>query len=185
MFRRHRSILFLVVLLSAGCGRGGDGLLSGLFGQAETPQATTPAAIPAPASTPETGPTETEPGSDAAAPTPETGTAAAASEPVPEATVPEPDPSPPPRTGALDPANTEALQSERVICEAKGGRWSRAGGGHSCVTPTRDANRACSSASQCQGYCLARSGTCSPVVPLFGCHEVISPSGGMQTICID
>ncbi|MEM1387775.1 MAG: hypothetical protein AAGG54_09210 [Pseudomonadota bacterium] len=100
--------------------------------------------------------------------------------------VPRPVPQAEP-TPIIDPANTEALDSERVICEEKGGLWSRVGGrdAFTCVSATRDANRFCTAANHCEGHCLARSGTCAPFTPLVGCHDVVSPDGGMVTICID
>jgi hypothetical protein len=104
-------------------------------------------------------------------------------EAAPEAPPPEPLPAAAPVE--IDPANTDLLDSDRVICEAKGGRWSRAGGGFTCITPTADANNQCRAAADCEGYCLARSGTCAPFTPLYGCHDIIAPSGGMQTVCIN
>ncbi len=119
-------------------------------------------------------------------PVAETTEAPAPEEEGPGALPPEqPDPRPAAAPVDIDPANTDALDSERVICEAKGGRWSRAGGGFTCVMPTRDANKQCTAAEQCQGYCLARSGTCAPFTPLYGCHDIIAPSGGMQSVCIN
>ncbi|MBD3765388.1 MAG: hypothetical protein IE927_11870, partial [Rhodobacterales bacterium] len=54
-----------------------------------------------------------------------------------------------------------------------------------CVRPTRDAGRACTRQTQCQGYCLARSGTCAPFAPLFGCHDVLQADGRRVTLCLD
>ncbi|MDF0599158.1 hypothetical protein P1J78_00305 [Psychromarinibacter sp. C21-152] len=153
----------LVVVLVASCGQreglggfGGGGGFA-LFGQREAPS------TPPPDGPPDSGP-----------PGPEVEAAPAPSDP------------PAPRNVDLDPANTNALDSDRVICEAKGGRWSRASGSsYTCVYPTTDANKACTAPDQCEGYCLARSGTCAPVKPLFGCHEIVSSNGGMQTVCVN
>ncbi|WP_425050018.1 hypothetical protein [Psychromarinibacter sp. S121] len=108
-------------------------------------------------------------------------------EPGPEVEAEPPPPEAPLMTPVIDPANPDALDSERVICEEKGGRWSRAGNtsAYACVYPTRDANKACTSATQCEGYCLARSGTCAPVKPLFGCNEILSSSGALQNVCVN
>ena len=72
-------------------------------------------------------------------------------------------------------------------CSARGGRWGQGGlsGGFVCYERTRDADRACSASTECDGMCLARSRTCSPVKPLFGCHEVLTRLGARATLCID
>jgi hypothetical protein len=33
--------------------------------------------------------------------------------------------------------------------------------------------------------CLARSGTCAPIMPLFGCNEVLDKQGRRVTLCIE
>ncbi|WP_172293378.1 hypothetical protein [Pseudoruegeria sp. HB172150] len=116
----------------------------------------------------------------------ETDPAAETAEPVATETT-SPAPAARPARIDLDPSNTDALDSERVICEAKGGKWSAAGssGAHVCVSTTRDGNKACTRATQCEGYCLARSGTCAPFTPLYGCHEVLTDNGTRQTICLE
>ena len=108
-----------------------------------------------------------------AKPTPDADPAAEASEPEPEE-VAEPKPEAP-----------DANAAARAKCVAGGGNFTKASGGFICVNRTRDANKSCTSSNQCQGACLARSGTCSPVVPLVGCHDIITDNGGMATLCID
>jgi hypothetical protein len=75
----------------------------------------------------------------------------------------------------------------RASCLAKGGTFQKSGGSDArvCVTRTRDANKSCSASSQCEGMCLARSGTCAPITPLSGCHDIVTNGGNMATVCID
>lgn len=86
---------------------------------------------------------------------------------------------------ALAPA--PALSPEAQDCVKRGGRWVGTGssGLMACVRVTRDAGESCRRQSDCQGYCLARSGTCAPYTPLFGCHEVLGPAGERTTVCLD
>ena len=75
----------------------------------------------------------------------------------------------------------------QVLCEASGGQWVAAGetGAFYCASQTRDAGKRCSKKTQCQGVCLARSGTCSPITPLYGCNDVLEKDGRQVTLCID
>ena len=77
--------------------------------------------------------------------------------------------------------------SARASCLAKGGTFQKSAGSDArvCVTRTRDANKSCNSSRQCEGMCLARSGTCSPITPLSGCHDIVTNGGNMATVCID
>ena len=81
----------------------------------------------------------------------------------------------------------DLLQAEREACERKGGRWGAAPNKASqvCYQTLSDANKSCKSETDCAGLCLARSRTCSPVEPFYGCHEVLSASGLQQTVCVD
>ena len=83
---------------------------------------------------------------------------------------------------ALDP-----LSDQRRSCEDGGGSWVPREGGilFACLQPTRDANQSCQSGSDCDGACLARSRTCAPVKPLFGCHEILSDAGQQFTECLN
>jgi hypothetical protein len=54
-----------------------------------------------------------------------------------------------------------------------------------CVFTTRDGGKQCNRESQCEGVCLARSGTCSPVKPLLGCNEILQDNGARVTLCIE
>jgi hypothetical protein len=108
-------------------------------------------------------------------------------EPAPEPqTAPEPDPVvldfPAPQAPPLPPA----LARQQSECQRGGGTFTaRAGGLYACVTPTRDAGRSCRTGADCAGLCLARSMTCAPVAPLFGCNEVLDSRGARQTLCVD
>ena len=67
----------------------------------------------------------------------------------------------------------DLLRLQREACEKDRGRWGLA------------ANKTCKVGSDCQGLCLARSRTCSPIEPFYGCHQVLSDSGVPQTLCIE
>ena len=76
---------------------------------------------------------------------------------------------------------------ERVACEKKGGIWGNAGSTQvqSCIKRTKDAGKQCRKAGDCESACLARSGTCAPVKPLFGCNDILQKDGSRVTLCID
>ncbi len=89
-----------------------------------------------------------------------------------------------PEAGGFDPSIVDRQRSQ---CEENGGRW--ASGGESgrlvCYLVTKDANKTCSRAGDCEGLCLARSRSCAPLTPFFGCHEILGERGDIQTLCID
>ena len=74
-----------------------------------------------------------------------------------------------------------------AACRDAGGRWERGGlaGQLLCFLPTPDAGKACTSAEDCTGFCLAETGACSPETPLFGCFALLDLDGSEVTICID
>jgi hypothetical protein len=76
---------------------------------------------------------------------------------------------------------------QQLACERRGGRFMRAGdsGLMACVQTTRDGGQQCRRGSDCDGECLARSGTCAPFTPLFGCHEILQDDGARVTQCLD
>ena len=80
-----------------------------------------------------------------------------------------------------------AKPPEQLICEKAGGQWAVAGitGAYICIKPSRDGGKMCRKKGDCQGLCLARSGTCAPYAPLFGCNEVLEKDGRRVTLCID
>ena len=81
----------------------------------------------------------------------------------------------------------DILAPQRTACEKEGGNWGRVPGRDAfvCYKITRDANTPCRTEQDCEGLCLARSRTCAPATPFFGCHEVLSSSGMRQTRCVE
>lgn len=75
----------------------------------------------------------------------------------------------------------------QIACEKGKGRFVKAGnaGTYTCVRPTRDGGKRCTKAGNCQGVCLARSQTCSPYTPIFGCQEILQDDGLRVTECIE
>lgn len=103
----------------------------------------------------------------------------------PLADKPVADPAPAP---ALEPEKpARVLGPEELACQKSGGQWSVAGkaGGMTCIRTLRDAGKSCRKKSDCEGDCLARSNTCAPISPLFGCNEILQDNGAMVTLCID
>lgn len=127
---------------------------------AQSPQAAIPPALPAQDPT-KTAPAEAAPAPDEAAPA------------VPEATE-EVAPTPP-------------ASPEEARCLRTGGTWATVGqsGAKACVTLTRDGGKACTRQSQCEGFCLARSRTCAPITPMFGCNDILQDDGREVTLCLD
>jgi hypothetical protein len=82
----------------------------------------------------------------------------------------------------------ETPKSEmQLACEKKGSKWFKIGDGekYACVRLTKDAGKRCEKESQCDGVCLARSGTCSPFKPLYGCNEILQDNGARVTLCLE
>ncbi|MDZ7908966.1 MAG: hypothetical protein U5N10_12580 [Gemmobacter sp.] len=93
-----------------------------------------------------------------------------------------------PVNAAEVPAVPAVLKTEeQVACERRGGSWSPVPGSsaRSCVNRTRDAGRSCQKRSDCEGECLARSRSCAPIRPLFGCNDILQADGRQVTLCID
>jgi hypothetical protein len=126
-----------------------------------------------------------EPAAAAEAP-PATGPTKAAT---PEATPPsatglQAEASPDAAPEAAEPAPVKS--DRQIACEKKKGQWVNAGGGlQTCIFRTKDAGKRCDRESQCDGACLARSGTCSPLKPLLGCNEILQDNGARVTLCIE
>lgn len=80
-----------------------------------------------------------------------------------------------------------AKSKEQIICEKRGGNWGNAGKSNlkTCIKRTNDAGKQCRKQGDCDSVCLARSGTCAPVKPLFGCNEILQKDGSRVTLCID
>ncbi|MEO8242854.1 MAG: hypothetical protein ABI832_11100 [bacterium] len=77
--------------------------------------------------------------------------------------------------------------AEQVLCEKTGGQWGAAGttGTFICLKKTRDAGKVCNKKGDCQGVCLARSGTCAPYAPLYGCNDIFEADGRRVTLCLN
>ncbi len=118
--------------------------------------------------------------------------------PVRIATAQTPHPKPRPTTlgqAAMKPVASPAAATppakpktaEQLLCEKSGGQWAVAGttGANLCVKPTHDGGKLCTKKGDCEGMCLARSNTCAPFAPLFGCNDVLDKDGRAVTLCID
>ena len=102
---------------------------------------------------------------------------------VTEAAAAPPPPAPEPAAAVPE----EEKSAARIACEKKGDLWAKAGNSsaHTCVKRTRDSGKRCTRGTQCEGLCLARSGTCAPFTPLFGCNEILQDDGRRVTLCLD
>ncbi len=119
--------------------------------------------------------------------------------PIPEGTIGTPPkivPSPPEVTPEVTPEAAPEIpppeasiptSAEGIACVKRGGVWGKAGatGLMACVNTTRDGGKQCRRDRDCEGACLARSRTCAPITPLFGCHEILQDDGRQVTLCID
>lgn len=76
---------------------------------------------------------------------------------------------------------------EETACRVKGGQWGKAGklAAMTCYISSKDAGKFCSKQSDCSSQCLARSKTCAPIWPIFGCSQVLQNDGSLVTLCID
>ncbi len=79
-----------------------------------------------------------------------------------------------------------ALTGQAAQCTKAKGNFVRRGEGGTfvCVKPTRDANKRCDDSSDCDGLCFAKSRTCAPVSPLFGCYDALE-NGRVVNICTE
>lgn len=100
---------------------------------------------------------------------------------------PKSDPETRPETRSGSGPEPAPPSAEQRACTAKGGIWSATGASplRTCLTPTRDAGKSCRKESDCDGLCLARSRTCAPVKPLFGCNDILQADGTRATLCMD
>ncbi len=90
-----------------------------------------------------------------------------------------------PLASGLDGYDPHSVDTQSNECAERGGRFGQGGltGTFVCYEKTRDANKSCSASSDCEGECLARSRTCSPVTPMFGCNDVLTNAGRLTTVC--
>lgn len=128
------------------------------------------------------GETAAAPAAAAAGESKATPQAAAPAEPAPKA-----DPGGPAPKAGLETAPVTPKSEMQLACEKKHGKWSGIGKGNAraCIYQTRDGGKQCDRESQCDGVCLARSGTCSPFKPLYGCNEILQDNGARVTLCLD
>ena len=72
-------------------------------------------------------------------------------------------------------------------CERSGGRMIKAGiaNAMTCIHETSDSGKQCRASGDCESDCLARSGTCAPMRPMFGCNEILMNDGRRATLCRD
>ena len=91
------------------------------------------------------------------------------------------------RAPDLEPVGEAKVAAERAACEEQGGTFAPAGKAQAltCFTTPRDAGQQCSKATDCDSACLARSRTCAPIRPLFGCQDILNSAGVRLTQCID
>jgi len=77
--------------------------------------------------------------------------------------------------------------AERATCEASGGTVGTGGmlGAEQCFKPLPDAGKACSTASDCEGMCMADTLTCQAITPQFGCFEFLDETGQKVGLCVD
>jgi hypothetical protein len=101
--------------------------------------------------------------------------------------VPAAEPTIAPTTAPAPVVPQASKSASQIACEEDGGNWARAGESvaMTCIRPTRDGGQRCDSKSDCDGECLARSRTCSPIKPLFGCNPVLMDTGAEVTLCIE
>lgn len=81
----------------------------------------------------------------------------------------------------------ELADRAEAACARDGGRWTQRSDSVTmvCFRTPPDANKQCTTRADCTTQCLARSRTCAPVTPLFGCNEVIGLDGAVSTLCIE
>lgn len=93
----------------------------------------------------------------------------------------------PPAAASRDTASRAEVTEDQVRCEKQGGRWGSVGkfNAKACIRRTDDGGKQCRKQSDCDSECLARSGTCAPVKPLFGCNEVLQNDGRRFTLCVE
>jgi hypothetical protein len=89
-------------------------------------------------------------------------------------------------TPATPPPPEPVKSPSQIVCEKKGGRFAKAGNATPvvCVRETRDGGKSCRRETDCEGLCLARSRSCSPITPVLGCQESLTRDGLRVTECV-
>jgi hypothetical protein len=88
----------------------------------------------------------------------------------------------------LNPVDPIAIsEKDKAECAAKGGAFGHGGllPGPVCITPTPDAGKPCSKSTDCSGFCMAETKTCSKQTPQFGCFDILMEDGGKAGLCVD
>ncbi len=91
-----------------------------------------------------------------------------------------PKPPPPPHPCSPNPRP----RSPAKMMAAPGHGQAMAAAWPASARPAMAASNA-TARSDCQGECLARSRTCAPIRPLFGCNAVLMDNGAEVNLCID
>ncbi len=103
---------------------------------------------------------------------------------------------PPVEQGIAEPPPPDN-SSDAVKCRSENGIWGRWGLApvSSCRHRTKDGGKACTSSSQCEGKCIAKTGTaegtktsgeCSGTREILGfCGSFVENGVAEKTICID
>jgi hypothetical protein len=96
-------------------------------------------------------------------------------------------PEAPPAPEAAEAEPGAVKSPTQLACEKKGNIWAKLGesGANYCAKRTKDNGKRCTKATDCEGLCLARSGTCAPFNPLFGCNDTLQKDGSRMTLCIN
>lgn len=83
--------------------------------------------------------------------------------------------------------NPASAESQKAACLAQGGQYLPAGSAsvYTCFKTPKDAGKACSKSGDCESECLARSRSCAPIAPLFGCNSTLDAAGREVTLCRD
>jgi hypothetical protein len=190
----RRLTSFAVLLCAVGLLAACQPSLSGKAAQGVTPNAvsggeieTTALDAPPGEANPKTpAPEVAAGGTDVAAPQtgPEASPVADKPEDVAGATVEATEPAPKPD---LTDIPVTPKSEKQLACEKKKGRWAKVGKGdaRACVFQTKDSGKRCERESQCDSVCLARSGTCAPFKPMYGCNEILQDNGARVTLCLD
>lgn len=87
----------------------------------------------------------------------------------------------------LDGYDPHSVDIQRASCLEREGRFGEgtAEGTFLCYLNTKDAEKSCSKSTDCDGECLARSRTCSPIKPILGCQDILSSSGKTSRLCVN
>lgn len=88
----------------------------------------------------------------------------------------------------LEGYDPNAVETQKTACEARGGTFGPGGlgGFMTCFETPEDAGKRCTKSTDCStGSCLARSQSCAPITPLFGCNEMLDAEGRRVSLCVD